>query len=186
MNMLNLYIVRHGKTLFNKKHLIQGVCDSPLVAEGVEQAQQLQESLQSVPFVSCYVSPLNRAVQTADIITEGRNIPTFINNNLEEFNFGSIEGDSEEKLISIYPVLSGKHVDGFDGEDMTEFTSRIITALDEIRKNNSDGNVLVVTHSGVITALLNTLTTLPKEEIIHVQNCSVTKFKWEYGWKLIH
>lgn len=34
-NMLKLYIVRHGKTLFNEKHLIQGCCDSPLTAEGI-------------------------------------------------------------------------------------------------------------------------------------------------------
>ena len=137
--MLNLYVVRHGKTLFNEKHLIQGVCDSPLTDEGIAQADHLHNRLQDIHFEACYVSPLSRAEVTASYILKGKDIPVYINDNLSEFNFGSLEGDSEEKLRAIYPVLKGEHVDGFDGETMSHFTERILTALDEIRYVQSVG-----------------------------------------------
>ena len=108
---------------------------------------------------------MHRAIETATTIIQDRDIPLFINNNLKEFNFGSIEGDSEEKLKSIYPVMQGKKVDGFDGENMQDFTKRILKGLDEIHKKNKDGNILIVTHSGVITALLNTISNLPEKDI---------------------
>lgn len=182
--MLKLYIVRHGKTLFNEKHLIQGCCDSPLTSEGIQQAKKLHYELENIPFHACYVSPMHRAIETATTIIQDRDIPLFINNNLKEFNFGSIEGDSEEKLKSICPVMQGKKVDGFDGENMQDFTKRILKGLDEIHKKNKDGNILIVTHSGVITALLNTISNLPEKDIVYIKNCSVTQLEWNSGWKL--
>lgn len=127
---------------------------------------------------------MHRAIETATIITQDRDIPLFINNNLKEFNFGSIEGDSEEKLKTIYPILHGQTVDGFDGDNMQDFTKRILKGLDEIHKDNKDGNILVVTHSGVITALLNAISNLPEKDIIRIKNCSVTQLEWNYGWKI--
>lgn len=182
--MLKLYIVRHGKTLFNEKHLIQGCCDSPLTKEGIQQAKTLWVELKNIPFNACYVSPMHRAIETATYILQNRDIPLFINHNLKEFNFGSIEGDSEDKLKFIYPIMQGKKVDGFDGDNMQDFTKRILKGLDEIHQSNSDGNILIVTHAGVITALLNTITNLPKEEVNYIKNCSITQLEWNYGWKL--
>ena len=127
---------------------------------------------------------MHRAIETATIIIQDRDIPLFINNNLKEFNFGSIEGDSEDKLKDIYPIMQGLTVDNFDGETMQEFTKRILKGLDEIHKDHKNGNILIVTHSGVITALLNTISNLPENDIIRIKNCSVTQLEWNYGWKL--
>ena len=127
---------------------------------------------------------MHRAIETATTIIQDRDIPLFINTNLKEFNFGSIEGDSEKKLKTIYPILHGQTVDGFDGDNMQEFTKRILKGLDEIHKDHKNGNILIVTHSGVITALLNTISNLPENDIIRIKNCSVTQLEWNYGWKL--
>lgn len=51
-------------------------------------------------------------------------------------------------------------------------------------KKNKDGNILIVTHSGVITALLNTISNLPEKDIVYIKNCSVTQLEWNSGWKL--
>lgn len=185
MKMLTIYLVRHGKTIFNEKHLIQGWCDSPLDKEGIEQADILHKQLSCIPFNACYVSPLGRAIETAEHIIAGRDIPIYINEDLKEFSFDSMEGDSEEELRNIYPVLQGNEVKGFDGESMPAFTKRILHGLDTIRNENRDGNILVVTHSGVITALLKTVSNLPEKDIIHINNCSVTKLTWNYGWKTV-
>lgn len=36
----DLYLLRHGQTLFNSKHLISGWSDSPLTEKGIEQARR--------------------------------------------------------------------------------------------------------------------------------------------------
>ncbi len=42
-----LYLMRHGETLFNVQHKIQGWCDSPLTARGIQQAQIAGEYLRA-------------------------------------------------------------------------------------------------------------------------------------------
>ena len=44
--MITFYIVRHGETLFNQKHLMQGWCDSPLTNQAIENARALGKRLQ--------------------------------------------------------------------------------------------------------------------------------------------
>ena len=39
--MKELYLMRHSQTLFNKLHRIQGASDSPLTAQGIEDAQEV-------------------------------------------------------------------------------------------------------------------------------------------------
>ncbi|WP_304204093.1 histidine phosphatase family protein, partial [Lactobacillus intestinalis] len=39
--MRTIYLVRHGQTLFNVHHKIQGTCDSPLTRLGIEQARAI-------------------------------------------------------------------------------------------------------------------------------------------------
>ena len=43
--MKHLYLMRHGETLFNLRHKIQGWCDSPLTEEGIAQARRAGEAL---------------------------------------------------------------------------------------------------------------------------------------------
>lgn len=40
--MKDLYLMRHGETLFNQRRKIQGWCDSPLTEKGIEQAQKAE------------------------------------------------------------------------------------------------------------------------------------------------
>ena len=47
---LKFYFVRHGKTLFNLKGRMQGWCDSPLLDEGIQQAENVASALRNVPF----------------------------------------------------------------------------------------------------------------------------------------
>ena len=35
-----IYLMRHGETLFNQQHRVQGFCDSPLTEKGIAQAKQ--------------------------------------------------------------------------------------------------------------------------------------------------
>ena len=58
MRKLNLYIVRHGQTLWNQEKRMQGHQDSALTNLGKEQAQKLKESLKGTKWDAIYASPL--------------------------------------------------------------------------------------------------------------------------------
>ena len=65
MDLIRVYIVRHGETEENKQKIIQGHLDSPLNSEGERQADLVAGALKDVPFDVCYSSDLRRAVDTA-------------------------------------------------------------------------------------------------------------------------
>ena len=71
---MEFYIVRHGRTEWNAKGLIQGISDIPLLEEGREMARQTARGLKTVSFDAVYASPLSRALETAEILVKGRNL----------------------------------------------------------------------------------------------------------------
>jgi probable phosphoglycerate mutase len=61
-----LYLVRHGE----QQDAEHGLPDGPLSPKGVRQAQAIAERLGGVPFARAWHSPLQRAAETAAIMTE--------------------------------------------------------------------------------------------------------------------
>ena len=57
----NLYIIRHGKTLWNEMHKLQGQVDIPLSEVGIKLAEEAAVRYKDVHFDICYCSPLKRA-----------------------------------------------------------------------------------------------------------------------------
>ena len=92
-----LYLMRHGQTLFNKRHLIQGWCDSPLTDLGIYQAQIAGNYFKEngIHFDQAYSSTSERACDTLEIATNGQVSYQRIKG-LKEWNFGVFEGESED------------------------------------------------------------------------------------------
>ena len=61
-----LYVVRHGKTDYNKKELIMGRIDKPLNKEGLEEAYEVSKILSSIDIDLIISSPLIRAKQNGE------------------------------------------------------------------------------------------------------------------------
>ncbi|MCI1857221.1 MAG: histidine phosphatase family protein [Sporolactobacillus sp.] len=95
--MTEVYLIRHGETLFNALRRIQGISDSPLTAKGEERAVELGDRLKlsGITFDAVYSSDLGRARATARLIlsrldqNELRPIET---QNLREVSYGMYEG----------------------------------------------------------------------------------------------
>ena len=67
---MQIYLIRHGETDWNKANRIQGQVDIPLNDYGIRLAEETAEALKDVPFEAIFCSPYDRARKTADIITE--------------------------------------------------------------------------------------------------------------------
>ncbi len=70
--MLKLYLVRHGESAWNVKHLYTGRTDVPLSGLGELQAERLGERLRSWEVKAIYASPLRRAQETAQPVAARR------------------------------------------------------------------------------------------------------------------
>ncbi len=89
---MEIYIIRHGKTYWNDKHLAQGSADIELNEDGIALAQKTGKGLMDVDFDVIYASPLKRAYKTAELIRNGRDIPIIKDDRLKEISFGDKEG----------------------------------------------------------------------------------------------
>lgn len=121
-----LYVTRHGKTMFNTVHRVQGWSDTPLTQPGIDVAQQLGRGLKDVDFIAVYSSDLGRARQTARIILETKGEPVNIieSESLRETCFGLYEGDLDANMWG----PAARHL-GYesDGALMKDFSAGKIT-----------------------------------------------------------
>lgn len=89
---MDIYLIRHGETDWNRMKKLQGTTDIPLNAYGIELAEKTAEGLKDVPFDRIYTSPLIRARKTAEIIRGDRPIEIIETDGLKEISFGDYEG----------------------------------------------------------------------------------------------
>lgn len=87
-----LYVIRHGKTDWNQLYKLQGGTNIPLNEEGRQMARDAAKEYKDIHFDVCYSSPLDRAVETAKLLLEGRNVPIIIDERIREMSFGVYEG----------------------------------------------------------------------------------------------
>jgi broad specificity phosphatase PhoE len=160
-----IYLVRHGQTEFNRDGRLQGHCDSPLTALGVEQAGRVGALLKSlianVSDWSIASSSLGRAVSTAKIIADIVGIGEVgLDERLREIGMGSWDGLTLEDIDMVSPGAAegATRYDIFfrspDGERFDGFAARLQNWLDEAL---GDGRPRICVSHGVAGRVLRGL-----------------------------
>ena len=165
--MGQLFIVRHGETVWNREGRIQGHTDVGLSDRGIEQATKLAQRLQAVRFDSAYASDLCRASETASIILNGRDVPLFPTHRLREYHKGVFEGMTDAELKARYPSEYPSYVakdldyapDG--GESTRQVSARMTCAINEIKERHLADTILLVGHGGSLRAAMMALLGMP-------------------------
>ena len=154
--MLELWLIRHGETVWNAERRIQGQQHNPLSELGVLQARQLGARLLGETFDTLYCSDLKRAVQTAELVFPGRE-PVF-DTRLREIARGDLEGQLGAELVGeqrdVYTAMQRDliNVRPPGGENYRDLAARAVPWLESLPES---GKVVAVTHGGVIYALLH-------------------------------
>ncbi|MFD0616104.1 histidine phosphatase family protein [Paenibacillus sp. GCM10027629] len=183
---LTFYLVRHGETIFNVQDRMQGYSDSPLTEKGIKVAENLGRGLKDIPFSAAYSSTSERAVDTADIILDGRNLPLKTDKRLKEMNFGDWEGEFTSDILKQHPDFydSPDLLKTVGGESYAELLKRTEAAMNRIVEENKgkSGNILVVSHG---LTILNYVTALDPNswdwDKGGLPNSSVTTIEWQDG-----
>ncbi|HCE12187.1 MAG TPA: histidine phosphatase family protein [Enterococcus sp.] len=140
--MKTIYLVRHGQTLFNLRHKIQGWCDSPLTAEGIKQGEWVKRYFdeQNIQIEDAYASTSERACDTLELITD---LPYQRVKGLKEWHFGRFEGGPEYLNP---PLPYGDFFVTYGGESEIEFKERISQTIQQIVDDASAQSILIVSH----------------------------------------
>ena len=162
---MEIYIVRHGETDWNKEHKVQGAVDIPLNEYGIHLAEETAEGLKDIRFDVAYSSPLSRAKKTAELILAGRDVEIKTDKRIQEICFGSYEGmciggehmAPESNKFNKFFTDTANYIPGEGGESVHQLMERTGAFLDELcKKKELEGKrVLVATHGAAMTALLN-------------------------------
>jgi probable phosphoglycerate mutase len=184
---IRLHLVRHGETLFNIRHQLQGWCDSPLTPRGQAQVRALGEHFAGVPLVAAFCSDLTRTRDTAAGALAGHaGLALEQLRELREWHFGGFEGqpnaalwdpvfaDHGRRYGEVQTAWTEMTEQGFDSiidsiarhdplgqaETAGELKGRIAGGLDRIlgrKRAVGGGDVLVVTHGAVLGSILHQL-----------------------------
>ncbi|MGL5751672.1 MAG: histidine phosphatase family protein [Paraclostridium sp.] len=154
------YIVRHGQTNWNILGKTQGHGNSDLTAKGIEQAQELAESIVNYPIDYIYSSDLGRAVETADILGEKLNINVQKTEALREMGFGEWEGLLIDEIKSVYADVyntwrNEPHLVQIPGgETLHLIKDRVDSFIKDINEKCDNKHILLVTHSVTVRVML--------------------------------
>ncbi len=171
-----IYFVRHGQTEWNKIGKMQGHKDIELNAEGKAQAQIVKEKLQGVKFDMVFSSPLKRARETAQIIS---NQDIVIDDRLIERYNGELEGKFKNE-IEVFPDFNNPNDTRFGIESLDSFRGRINSFLTEIMEKYKGKNILVATHAGVCLYVRCYFEGEPKGNLYEnykLKNCEVLSYE---------
>ena len=190
--MTTLILVRHGESEWNRAGRIQGQVNSPLTDLGINQAKAIREYLSGILLnqqLEIYTSPLDRALQTAEIIAQGIDYPSrkiIIEERLNDFNLGEISGTfGWDKVAEIFPEQAQLrlqdpmrfHPSG--GESGAEFEARLRSLLEDLK---DDGTLkLMVSHGIVNKFIRGILKNLSGKEMVELGESQNTIYRLEQG-----
>lgn len=140
-----------------------GRLDIPLNKHGISQVLKILPLLKQQPISAIYTSPLKRALQTASIISNSLKLPLFIITDLQERNFGLIEG---RRKLHYQKRFFPK------GEAIHTFKNRTLQSLKEIEHDKA----LIVAHSGTFKVLQKKFCRI-KSQYGHINNAQLVHFK---------
>lgn len=154
-----VFLVRHGVTSWHAERKLLGQRDIPLSDEGMAQGQRVADNLAGLALSEILTSPLQRAVQTANIIGEQAGIEVGRDPRLTDFDVGHWAGMRVEQIAqtSEYKAfLDNPTVERIPGgENLAEVRDRAVAAIEQALEDNPSGDAIaVITHAGVIRVLL--------------------------------
>ncbi|MBK1718375.1 histidine phosphatase family protein [Thiocystis violacea] len=171
-----LCVTRHGETDWNIAGILQGWIDVPLNENGRRQSRELAEALTPANFSSICSSPLQRSLETAEIIAATWGLPSPLPcEGLKERHFGRLQGMPKDDVFRLYPDLHREILrrcptcDFAEGESMDHFADRVIAGLRAIAERHAGGRVLVITHGWVMDVITREVRDLPRDAVLDMK-----------------
>ena len=178
--MTTFFLIRHavcrglGQTLWGRT---PGIC---LNDTGQIQAQCLADRFKDLSLDAIYSSPLQRALETAQVIGKGVNLEVKTSDAVNEIDFGEWTGKTFDELSGddrwrhFNNRRSMTTIPG--GESFLEVQNRIVKELEALAVEHGRAHVAIISHADVIRAAVAYFSAIPIDliERFEISPCSVS------------
>ena len=156
-----LYTLRHGLTELNRSKRTGGQrLDVALIEEGRRQAEEARANFAGTPLDVVITSPLQRAIQTAEIVTGWPRERMIIDELATERSFGELEGLTQEEIRQRFPFVVYVPIEHMryslnppGGESFEALRQRARAFLDRTLRAHRGRRVLVSSHQNFMQQL---------------------------------
>jgi broad specificity phosphatase PhoE len=161
---MKLYFVRHGESEANTQHVISNRESLfGLTTRGKSQAKALAQNLKNFPMTAIYSSPVLRARETAEILSQKFHLPYQSTEALREYDCGILEERSDEVSWKLHSEIAEDWTVNHNylrkpegGESFLDIEKRFIPFIESLTHNhlNSQNDILFVSHGGLLQLML--------------------------------
>ena len=154
------HLIRHAETEWHVEDRYAGHTEIALTQRGVDQSFQLAKWASKENISSIYTSGLSRSIETARPSINQLNLEPVIDIDLNEVNFGLIEGLNKKAFKKNFPIVwkyfqthpaSTVFPAGESGEIALKRAEKLIL---QIAKKQVSGEIMIVSHGTLIRLLL--------------------------------
>lgn len=159
---MQVWVTRHGQTDLNHRQLMQGLTDEPLNATGIQQARDARHALGNPHFDAVYASPLQRALQTAQIM--GATDKVITDPRLVEMNFGKFELVKYGRVgtrMAFYWLFPDRFPAPATVETYAAMAKRTSSFVTDLRATAPDGKILIACHGAIMRFVCGALLDKP-------------------------
>ena len=192
MTVKRIVFIRPGETDWNKLGRWQGWVSNPLNELGLRQARALAKYVRNIGMGALYTSDLKRALETADCLAEQLGFKPISDERLRERSIGQWQGLTQAELRAWYPddyATMLKDADAYrvpGGESRADVRARVVAALNDILKAETNETVGILSHTTAIKILLSDLIPGYNPLDVALSNTSVTTVRRkDAAWELV-
>lgn len=187
---MQLFMIRHGQTEWNRQRRVMGTGPVPLNEQGREMVRILARALEREGIRAIYTSTVERARETAGILADAwdaevRDEPRLNEASFERWigrTYGELKGDPDFELYTTMPTRSNFS----EHEGLAEVQRRVVESVERIRAECPGRKAAAVSHSDVIKPLIAHHLGMDLDDIhrLAVANASLTLFDYRDDGKV--
>lgn len=167
--------MRHGQAMNNvERRLVGRLPNVPLTEDGIRQAQYAAHCIEEMNISRIYTSPMQRAVESAQIVAQHNAIPVTEDMRLAEVEVGKFAGHTYDEITSVWGNITLRFYQNdsvlkeIGIETFRDVKERVQDMVRFILENHRDENVLLVTHMDPVKAMFSTVLELSADDLYGV------------------
>jgi len=181
-----IIFLRHGQAENNTKKILAGRSPGVNLTEtGIQQAEETGKILESLNVSKIYSSPIDRALQTAEIVGKHCDLDITSDQRLIELDMGKFTKMPYDEIFAKHGNVFLKFYEGSDEvsengvETFASVQKRVFHMVDFVVNNHKNENVVLVTHMDPIKAMIGNVLSLKPEILFEliIANASLNIFK---------
>lgn len=151
-----VHLIRHGVTTSNVRQIYMGRSEESLSNDGRWQARQIARRLRDVDLEAIYCSPLQRARETAEILSQPHATVARIDEDINEIDLSRWQGKPAEEIRAADPEAWQQWCDDpsdlvLEGiEPLPDLARRVRSFLARSRRQHPEAGIAAITHDAVI------------------------------------